>query len=221
MRPTRSDLVIYRDTNGDGVADEKKLWFAGGPRGGNLEHQPSGLVWALDNWIYPLTTTTRLRWNGDGVHSRKDRASNGGQWGLAQDDYGKMWWSNAGGEKGLWNFQTPIIYGAIDAPASSSRRNSMEVWPLVGLADVQGGPIRLRVPRQDAESFHRLLRQEVYRGDRLPADLRGDVLLAEPVGRLIRRATVEVKDGITTMLESVWSQRIHPSARIRTSAWST
>lgn len=41
------DLHIYRDSDGDGVADEKTLWFNGGPRGGNMEHQPNGLVWWL------------------------------------------------------------------------------------------------------------------------------------------------------------------------------
>jgi hypothetical protein len=46
-----NDLHLYRDTNGDGVADQKTLWFSGGPSGGNMEHQPSGLVWCLDNWI--------------------------------------------------------------------------------------------------------------------------------------------------------------------------
>ena len=30
------DLYSYRDTNGDGVSDEKLLLFEGGPRGGNL-----------------------------------------------------------------------------------------------------------------------------------------------------------------------------------------
>src|SRR6185312_12025912 len=38
---------------------------------------------------------------------------------------------------------------------------------------------------------------EVYRGDRLPADLRGDVLYAEPVGRLIRRDRIDVREGFT------------------------
>ena len=46
--------------------------------------------------------------------------SGGGQWGLAQDDYGKIWWSNAGGEKGLWHFQTPIIYGGYDVAGAVS-----------------------------------------------------------------------------------------------------
>ncbi|MFP6892554.1 MAG: hypothetical protein VCA18_02305, partial [Opitutales bacterium] len=46
------DLWNYRDTDGDGVADEKVKVFEGGNRGGNMEHQPSGLIWNLDNWIY-------------------------------------------------------------------------------------------------------------------------------------------------------------------------
>src|SRR5205085_5490004 len=39
-----SDIYLYRDTNGDGVADAKELFYKGGRRGGNLEHQPSGLI---------------------------------------------------------------------------------------------------------------------------------------------------------------------------------
>ncbi len=45
------DLYLYTDTDGDGVSDKKELWWRGGPRGGNLEHQPSGLVWASANGI--------------------------------------------------------------------------------------------------------------------------------------------------------------------------
>ena len=44
------DLWNYRDTDGNGVADEKIKVFEGGGRGGNMEHQPSGLIWNLDNW---------------------------------------------------------------------------------------------------------------------------------------------------------------------------
>ena len=36
------DIWLYRDTNGDGVADTKELFYAGGNRGENLEHQSSG-----------------------------------------------------------------------------------------------------------------------------------------------------------------------------------
>lgn len=193
-----NDIFSYRDTNGDGVADTKELWFAGGPRGGNLEHQQSGLIWALDNWVYQTSNAYRLRWNGSKPPLQEKIPGGGGQWGLAQDDLGKIWWSNAGGEKGLWHFQTPIIYGAYDMPGQFPK-DFMEVWPLVGMADFQGGPNRVRPSDLTVNHFTASCGQEVVRGDRLPAELRGDVLVSEPVGRLIRRAKVEMKDGITTI----------------------
>jgi len=86
-----NDITLHRDANGDGVADEQSPWYVGGQRGGNMEHQPSGLVWGLDNWIYTTYNVYRLRWAGEKQPALKENtAPNGGQWGLAQDDDGKM-----------------------------------------------------------------------------------------------------------------------------------
>jgi len=192
-----SDITLHRDADGDGKADSTAKWFDGGPRGGNLEHQASGLVWGLDNWIYTTYNNYRLRWNGTSAPLQEPTAGNGGQWGLAQDDYGKMWWSNAGGEKGLWNYQVPIVYAAINAP-SQKAADFDNVWPLVALGDFQGGPMRFQSPENKAlNHFTASCGQTVFRGDRLPEELRGNVFLPEPVGRLIRRATVKVEDGLT------------------------
>mgnify|MGYP007000077801 len=74
----------YRDSEGDGVADEKEKIFEGGKRGGNMEHQPSGLIWALDNWIYLTYQNVRYRYvNGELETQKLPRG--GGQWGLTQD----------------------------------------------------------------------------------------------------------------------------------------
>jgi len=192
-----NDVNEFRDKNGDGVSDERQPWYEGGPRGGNMEHQPSGLVWAMDNWIYTTYNAYRLRWNPKGAVLKEPTAPNGGQWGLCQDDFGKPWFSNAGGEKGVWNFQTHVAYGAINA-ASQWDDSWMTVWPAVGLFDVQGGPKRHR-DDGTVNHFTASCGQEIFRGDRLPPELRGNVFLPEPVGRLIRRGIVEVKDGITTL----------------------
>src|SRR3954464_10850284 len=56
-----NDITLHRDVNGDGIADEHSPWYEGGPRGGNMEHQPSGLVWGLDNWIYTPYNSCPLR----------------------------------------------------------------------------------------------------------------------------------------------------------------
>jgi hypothetical protein len=76
------DVYEYRDTNHDGVADDKKLFHAFEKRSANLEHQPSGLVWAMDNWIYTTYNAERVRWTPQGA-IKEPTGPNGGQWGLA------------------------------------------------------------------------------------------------------------------------------------------
>ena len=189
------DLDIYTDTRDAGIADGQRSFYVGGRNGGNLEHQPSGLLWSMDNWIYTTYNSYRLRWTPGGPALKEPTAPNGGQWGLAQDDHGKLWWSNAGAEKGLYHFQTHVLYGAFDVDGQFDP-GFMTVWPLIGMADYQGGPFRSR-PDKTLNHFTGCGGQEVFRGDRLPADLRGDVLLPEPVGRLIRRARVVDQEGMT------------------------
>ena len=196
-----SDIYLYRDTNGDGVADQKTLWFAGGPHGGNLEHQPNGLLLSMDNWIYSTYNAYRLRARGTNV-LKEPTAPNGGQWGIAQDDFGKPWFVNAGGERGPLNFQQPIVYGDFTAKDEFAP-GYRAVWPLVGLADVQGGKSAYRPEDNTLSHFTATCGDEIFRGDRLPTDLRGDLLFGEPVGRLIRRTKIQVSDGITKLSKVV------------------
>jgi mono/diheme cytochrome c family protein len=190
------DIYLYKDTDGDGKSDQKTLWFEGGPRGGNMEHQQSGLIWAIDNWMYMTYNNWRLRWRPGAAPVKEPISANGGQWGLTQDDYGKPWIVNAGGELGPVNFQTHVLYGGFSAKNQFSE-DYKQVWPAVGIADVQGGANRYRPEDKTLNHFTATCGAEVFRGDRLPADLRGDLLFSEPVGRLIRRTKAEVKDGLT------------------------
>ncbi len=192
-----NDIMAWSDKDGDGVAETKRPFFTGGSRGGNMEHQPNGLLWAMDNWLYTTYNAYRLRWTPDGNTLKEPTAPNGGQWGLSQDDWGKPWFSNAGGEKGVWNFQTHVAYGAINVKDQWAS-DWMTVWPTMGWADVQGGKGRFRPDDWTLNHFTASCGHEIYRGDKLP-ELAGNVFLPEPVGRLIRRGVVEVKDGITTL----------------------
>ncbi len=212
------DIFLYRDTDGDGVADEKKLWYAGGQRGGNLEHQQSGLIWAQDNWMYMTYNAWRLRWNGyDKPPLKESTAANGGQWGLTQDDHGKPWYVNAGGERGPLNFQTPIAYGAFNT-GDQFAPDYATVYPLVPIPDVQGGERRFRPDELTLNHFTATCGAEIFRGDRLPKDIRGDLFFSEPVGRLIRQTKIEVKDGITYLrnpfTEDEFIRSIDPNFRV-------
>ncbi len=124
------DVIKLTDTNGDGVADKREVFYSGVGigRDGNLEHEQSGFVWGLDNWIYSTYNSFRFRWTPTGI-VREATGSNGGQWGLAQDDDGKMWFVCAGCERGPVNFQVPIHYGAFRI-ADEYEPDFDNVWPI-------------------------------------------------------------------------------------------
>ncbi len=198
METDSDDVVQYWDTDEDGVADRREVFYRGVGRRGNLEHQQSGFIWALDNRIYSTYNPFRLRWTPKGI-DKEPTAANGGQWGLTQDDYGKVWFVDAGGERGPVNFQVPIHYGNFNVP-DQFEPGFETVWPApLGLADVQGGMPRVRSPIGTLNHFTATCGQNIFRGHRLPDDLRGDLLFAEPVGRLIRRAKVVVSEGLTQL----------------------
>jgi mono/diheme cytochrome c family protein/glucose/arabinose dehydrogenase len=196
------DLWSYRDTNDDGVADKKTLWHKGGPRGGNLEHQPSGLIWNLDNWIYTTYSPHRYRYTRGKVE-RESLTHRSGQWGIAKDDIGKLYYSTAGGETPALDFQQPIVYGKIRIPGELGEGFRI-CWPIDDIPDTQGGRRRLR-DDNTLNWFTGVAGQSVYRGDQLPQDFYGNLIIPEPVGRLIRRAKILNQDG-KTVLENAYDQ---------------
>jgi mono/diheme cytochrome c family protein len=203
------DVVKWTDTDGDGVADTHEVFFSGVGlnRDGNLEHEQSGFVWGLDNWIYSTYNAFRFRWTPHGI-LREPTGSNGGQWGLSMDDDGKMWFVCAGCERGPLNFQVPIEYGAFRIsphPATANGpANTFDeyepgfdvVWPIEGLGDMQGGMGRVRMPLGVLNHATATAGPDIVRGDRVPDDLKGDLLFVEPVGRLIRRAKIVKVDTV-------------------------
>ncbi len=192
------DVVKWTDTDGDGIADKRELWYTGvGRPGNNLEHQQAGFVWGMDNWIYSTYNAFRFRWTPTGM-LRETTGPNGGQWGLTQDDDGKMWFVDAGGERGPMNFQVPIHYGAFTVP-DQTEPGFQVVWPAPSIGDMQGGMPRIRMPLANLNHFTATTGPEIVHGHRMPEDIRGDLLFTEPVGRLIRQAKIVKDQGLTQL----------------------
>lgn len=75
----------------NGQAGKKTLVDSAYAEGGNVEHQPNGLLRAMDNWIYSAKSDKRYRrkeggWLTERTHLR-------GQWGITQDDYGRLYYN--------------------------------------------------------------------------------------------------------------------------------
>jgi glucose/arabinose dehydrogenase/mono/diheme cytochrome c family protein len=197
---TGSDSIWrYWDTNNDGVADRKELVREGKRSGANLEHEGSGLIWGQDNWLYMALSQYRLRFKGNEL-TNETAPPNFAYWGISQDNYGKNYYVNAAQDYGPVSYETPIIYGGSGDPRDLTKYegNFLAVWPLTHLGDYQGGPRFVR-PDGTLNHFTGTAGVDVFRGDRLPEDLRGDVIMGEPVGRMLRRAKVTEKEGYTTL----------------------
>lgn len=188
------NLYSYRDTNGDGVADEKILLLEDTVRDNrNLEHQDANLLWSIDNWMYVSNKPFRFKFEDDKIIRDTLPAPLPGQYGLSQDEEGRLFFSRAGAEVPALGFQQHPSYGQLELK-NHWDESFMEPWPIVGNLDAQGGPQRMRPEDNTLNRFTGVSGQEIYLGDKMPGAY-GDLFIPEPVGRLIRRAKVNHVDG--------------------------
>ena len=207
MESNADEVWQFTDTNSDGVADKKTLFTNAFGRAGNVEHQQAFLYWAMDNWLYSTVNAFRIRWTPNGL-LREPTAPNGAQWGATQDNDGKMWFQ--GGASGLPSFfQFPVHYGSFTVANQFEPDFEIPWGAPVRVADMQPGMRAVRMPDGSLNRVTGAAGNDIYRGDRLPADLLGDLIYGEPVGRVVRRAKPVVADGLTQLRNAyTWNEFI-------------
>src|SRR5690606_2287611 len=80
-------VEIVNDLPGKKILVDEKY-----AEGGNVEHQPNGLLRCLDNWIYNAKSSKRYRKKGEDWIVEKTHFR--GQWGIAQDDHGRLYYNH-------------------------------------------------------------------------------------------------------------------------------
>lgn len=178
-------IWLCSDSHGGLHCDRRTLICEYNP--GNLEHALNGLVPMLDNWVYTANGTIRLR-KIDGKWTR-DTTAPRGQWGITQDDHGYL----------VYNVNAQLLRGDLvpcysaNAHAYSPLVNAQlfteqEVWPIRPNPGINRGYIEgfLR-PDGTMIEANADCGPVVYRGDNLPAELRGNVFIPEPAANLVRR----------------------------------
>ncbi len=199
------EIWKYTDTTGDGVSDKRELFDTGYGRTGNVEHQESHFTIGLDNWMYSTYNAFRARWTPGGV-VKEQTGAGGGQWGVSQDNDGKMWFQGgASGLPGYWQF--PVLYGNFGGGRGGGGGGGGEPlmdpdlgtpWGApVRVADMQGGLSATRMPDGSLRSTTGAAGGDIVRAHRMPQDLHGDYLYGEVVGRIVRRVRPENREGAT------------------------
>lgn len=205
-------LWLARDTTGNLQADVRDAVRSDfGDREGNPEHLANGLLWGLDNWIHNTAYSGRLRLREGAVEHRRTEAL--GQWGISMDDAGRVY-RNSNSDP-LFIDLVPAHY--FDRNPHLTRTSGryeranedVAVWPVRPTPGVNRG-YRAEEVRVDSTlaRYTSASSLAVFRGDRLPQELRGDVFVPEPAGNLVQRLMLtESEDGSITGRNPYHAQR--------------
>jgi mono/diheme cytochrome c family protein/glucose/arabinose dehydrogenase len=168
----------------------KKLVDPAYTEGGNVEHQPNGLLRAMDNWIYNAKSSKRYRkqgnkWLIENTHFR-------GQWGISQDNYGRLYYNN-NSQNVLSDFFAPglgahnknqrNVAGFNEKSVANNHVYPIRPTPGVNRAYMKGvidDSLRL-------VDFTAACSPLVYRGDLFGKAYESNIFVAEPSANLIKR----------------------------------
>ncbi|MEN3940042.1 PVC-type heme-binding CxxCH protein [Prosthecobacter sp. SYSU 5D2] len=196
------NLFFCKDTDGDGKADVKEIVATDyGTAGGQPEHMANTPTWALDNQIWSAGYSSRFRLRG-GVW-QKDAGLGRGQYGLCQDDQGRLY----------FNYNSDLLRCDL-LPTEAFSRNPLlrnatsvnakvvtdqTVWPSHPTPGVNRGYDE-KTLREDGtlSTATATCGALIYRGDAFPAEYYGNAFIPEPSANLVKRMIVSEKDGIVT-----------------------
>lgn len=191
--------------NGILVAEPPKLWYyefngdQPGKKtlvdslytvGGNVEHQPNGLFRAMDNWIYNAKSDKRYRREGN--RWLKEETHFRGQWGISQDNYGRLFYNN-NSENLLGDYFSPGL------GAGNSHQRKVDGYDENIVPDNKVYAIRpnMGVNRGYMKgvlddslrlvNFTAACGPLIYRGGLYGAAFEGNAFVAEPSANLIKR----------------------------------
>jgi glucose/arabinose dehydrogenase len=190
------NVWLMKDTNGDLRMDAKELVtdqygrFEGDP-----QNNANGFYWGLDNRMYTAgQSDIQLRLK-DGVFEVQKTLQRG-EWGVSQDDGGRTYRNT--NESALHVDLVQTSYYARN-PNLLRTRGSYErladdnpdlnvVWPVRPNPGTNRA-YQIGIDREDGSlaKFTSVCAPLVYRGDRLPAELYGNVFVAEPAANLVSR----------------------------------
>ena len=198
------NLWLMKDANHDLKADGRELVSnAYGTVAAGPEHNANSLTWAMDNWMYTSEHDSYLRLKDQKFEIAKTLSR--GQWGATQDDAGRIYRNT--NESSLhvdlvaarYYSRTPTLLRTRGLYESLEGANNEvnAVWPVRPTRGVNRGyQAGVLKPDGSLATFTSVCSPTVYRGDRLPKELSGNVFVAEPAGNTVSRIIV-ADDGTT------------------------
>lgn len=157
--------------------------------GGNIEHQPNGLLYGLDNWIYSAKSNARYRKIGS--QWVKEATTFRGQWGISQDEQGRLFYnSNSTPLKSDFTFANQLIdnpYHKAQYGVNQNLDQERLMHPLHATSINRG------YQKGNLDSLGRVWQFTsacgplVYTGAQFPPEFQGNAFVCGPEGNLVKR----------------------------------
>ncbi len=179
----------YYDIIND-APENKTLVDSSYAKGGNAEHQPNGLLRAMDNWIYSAKSDKRYRKSGN--KWLKERTHFRGQWGISQDDAGRLFY-NTNSENLIGDYFSPGLGAENENQRSVAgyRKNIVpdnRVYPARPTPGVNRGYVEnILDDSLRLINFTAACGPVIYRGGLFSKEYQGNAFVAEPSANLIKR----------------------------------
>jgi mono/diheme cytochrome c family protein len=186
----------FVERNGD-TAGRKILVDDKYAEGGNVEHQPNGLLRNIDNWIYNAKSSFRYKkkdsvWLKVKTHFR-------GQWGISNDDYGRLYYNhnsaNVLGDYffpslGFTNDNLTRVAGFNEKIVADNR-----VYPIHPTTGVNRGYMEgILDSTGRLVNFTAACGPLVYRGDLFSEEYYNNAFVPEPAANLIKRNILDLEN---------------------------
>ncbi|MEP3836248.1 MAG: c-type cytochrome [Algibacter sp.] len=173
--------------------------------GGNVEHQPNGLMMHLDNWIYNAKSNFRYqRKNNQWI---KEPTTFRGQWGITKDNFGRLYY-NTNSRQLLGDYVLPntVIKNEYYKPNSLLNKvltPNQRVYPLHPTAVNRG----YQKGVLDADSLLLNVTSAcgplIYRGDKFPEDYLQNAFICAPEANIVKRNILSFKGGKVTAEQAI------------------
>ncbi|MGE9267661.1 MAG: DUF7133 domain-containing protein [Verrucomicrobiales bacterium] len=199
------EKLYFVKRDGDKPAGEPVVVDADYAKGGNVEHKSNGLLPALDNWLYNAKSASRYKrvgdkWVEEATHFR-------GQWGIAQDNYGRLYHNtNSNWLRGdqvmpnlLQGNPAAKLKVGMDANLGSNRVYPSRVTPGLNRAYIAKSN-GYDSDTLDPKTFKLINTTAacgpvVYRGTNFPEKMHGWAFACESGVNLVKAVAIEEKDG--------------------------
>tara|TARA_R110002049_G_scaffold3795_5_gene27582 strand:- start:57911 stop:60211 length:2301 start_codon:yes stop_codon:yes gene_type:complete len=157
--------------------------------GGNVEHQPNGLMMHMDNWIYNAKSNFRYqRKKGTWL---KEPTSFRGQWGISKDNFGRLYYNNNStqliGDYVLPNTHIKNPYYRPNSTLSKRLTPNQKVFPLHATSVNRGYEKGVLDKDSLLVNVTSACGPLIYRGNQFPESYSENAFVCAPEANVVKR----------------------------------